>query len=291
MLTVLQDAWPFPEASAHESRANMKAPSTARKDTLGQVAAVLFVFTVLFAAPALAESPVGVCGRTPQVRDALLAGVQANNATVADCSQVTTAHLQALNGTMDLSNRGITSLKSGDLTDLTNLVTVFLSGNALTGLPDGIFASMTNLQELYLYDNDFQTLSDGVFEGLANLVYLYLENNPGTDSFQPTADAGVDQKAASGTTVRLDGSASRGGPWGTNITYDWAVADAQGNPVTDLTLTGGDTATPSFVVPETVPDGGFVFTLTVQGKGHRALARILHKKDGKAPVIRYNSVT
>ena len=38
-----------------------------------QVTALLFVFTVLFTVPALAQSTVsGVCGRTPQVRDALL---------------------------------------------------------------------------------------------------------------------------------------------------------------------------------------------------------------------------
>ena len=305
---------------------------------------MLFVFTVLFAATALAQSTDGgVCGWTPQVRDTLLAKVQANDATVTDCSQVTAAHLQALTGTLDLSNRGITSLKPGDLTGLTNLATVFLSGNRLRGLPDGIFASMTNLQELYLHGNYFETLSDGVFMGLANLrdlylnynnlrtlpdgifeglanlrnLYLYdndlrtlpdgifddlanlrdlylnynnlrtlpdgifddlanlrdlyLENNPGTDSFLPTAAAGADQKAVVGTMVRLDGSASRGGPWGTNITYDWAVADGQGNPVTDLTLTGGDTATPSFTMPATEPDGGLVFTLSVQGKGHRGL--------------------
>ena len=332
------------------------------------VTAVLFVFTVLFAATALAQSTDGgVCGWTPQVRDTLLAKVQANDATVTDCSQVTAAHLQALTGTLDLSNRGITSLKPGDLTGLTNLATVFLSGNRLTGLPDGIFEGLANLRDLYLYDNNLRTLPDGIFEGLANLstvflnrnqltglpdgifeglanlrdLYLYdnnlrtlpdgifeglanlrnlylhdndlralpdgifeglanlstvflsgnqltglpdgifddlanlrslyLGNNPGTDSFLPTAAAGADQKAVVGTMVRLDGSASRGGPWSTNITYDWAVADAQGNPVTDLTLTGGDTATPSFTMPATEPDGGLVFTLSVQGKGHRRL--------------------
>ena len=378
------------------------------------VAAVLSVCTVLFEAPALAQSTVsGVCDRTPQVRDALLAGVQANDDTVTDCSMVTTAHLQALTGTMDLSNRGITSLKPGDFTGLTNLVTVFLSGNALTGLPDAIFGGLTNLQKLHLYGNDFQTLTDGVFEGLANLsnlnlscnglqtlpgeifdglanlkvlnlscndlqtlpgeifegltslrnLYLYdndfqtlpngifddlanlrylflndndlrtlpggifedllnlrnlnlgnndlqalpggifeglaklrnlflqgndlqtlpddifedlaslgslyLVSNPGFASFLPTADAGQDQNARLGTTVSLDGSASGGGPWGTNITYYWSVADDQGNPVTDLTRTGGNTATPSFVIPETAPTSGYVFTLTVQGKGHR----------------------
>ena len=93
--------------------------------------------------------------------------------------------------------------------------------------------------------------------------------NPGFASFLPTADAGEDQSARLGATVSLDGSASGGGPWGTNITYDWSVADGQGNPITDLTLTGGDTTTPSFAIPETAPTSGYVFTLTVQGKGHR----------------------
>ena len=241
---------------------------------------------------ALAQSTVsGICGRTPQVRDGLLAVVQAKDATAADCSQVTTAHLQALTGTMDLSNRGITSLRSGDMTGLTNLATMFLSGNALTGLPDGIFASLTSLEELYLYgndlrmlpdgifdgfaslrnlnlnDNDLRTLPDGIFQDLANLRSLHLDNNPGSDSFRPGADAGTDRNAVSGTTVGLDGSASGGGPWGTNITHAWSVADGLGNPVTDLTLTGEDTSTPSFITPETVPGGELVFTLTVQGKG------------------------
>ena len=213
----------------------------------------------------------GICGRTSQVRVELLRLVQANDATVTDCSQVTAAHLQALTGTLDLSTRGITSLKPGDLTGLTNLATVFLNGNRLTGLPDGIFDDLANLRDLYLNYNNLRTLPDGIFDSLANLRSLYLENNPGSDSFLPTAAAGADQKAVVGTMVRLDGSASRGGPWGTNITYDWAVADGQGNPVTDLTLTGGDTATPSFTMPATEPDGGLVFTLSVQGKGHRGL--------------------
>ena len=235
----------------------------------------------------------GVCGRTPQVRAAVLAGVQANDDAVANCSQVTTTHLQALNAELNLTAQGIAGLKSGDFANLTNLRILYLDHNDLQTLPDGVFGGLASLQILnlshndlrmlsdgtfegqpnlgilYLENNDLQTLPDGVFEGPANLSNLYLANNPGTASFLPTADAGADQRAVSGTTVRLDGSASRGGPWGTNISYAWAVADGHGNPVTDLTVTGGDTATPSFVIPETVPDGGLVFTLSVQGKGHR----------------------
>ena len=38
----------------------------------------------------------GICERTQQVRDALVAAVQANNAAVTDCSLVTEAHLDRI---------------------------------------------------------------------------------------------------------------------------------------------------------------------------------------------------
>ena len=143
------------------------------------------------------------------------------------------------------------------------------NNNNLRTLPSRIFAGLAKLGSLQLHGNDLQTLPDGIFDDLADLGTLNLERNPGTASFRPTADAGTDRTAVSGETVRFDGSASRGGPWGTNITYAWVVADGLGNPVSDLTLTGEDTSTPSFIMPETVPGGELVFTLTVQGAGHR----------------------
>ena len=236
---------------------------------------------------------IGVCGRTPEVRDALLARVQVDDSAVINCSQVTSAHLEALTGTLALFSMRITGLESGDFAGLSNLVTLYLSGNELTELPAGIFDGLANLTTLSLYNNDLRTLPVGVFDGLANLENLYLYRNdlrtlpdgvfvrlaklsglhmignPGTASFLPTADAGTDQEAQPSAKVTLDGSASsRVGPWGTNISYDWAVADGEGNPVTGITLTGADTATPSFVMPATESDGGFVFPLTVQGRGH-----------------------
>ena len=62
----------------------------------------------------------GVCARTPQVRDKLLELVKANHSTVSNCSQVTTAYLEELTGTLDLNglsnqgNAGIATLKQGD---------------------------------------------------------------------------------------------------------------------------------------------------------------------------------
>ena len=309
----------------------------------------------------------GVCGRTPQVRDELLALVRRNNDAVANCSQVTTAHLEALTGALNLSGEGLIGLKSGDFAnllsvsriflydndlqtlpvgifeDLANLRQLSLYNNALQTLPVGVFRGLVKLENLYLYnnalqtlpnrvfedlanlrelqlndnnlqtlpdrafeglanlrnlhlndnnlqtprdavfddlvgltilylnDNNIQALPDGVFQGLGILAILNLDNNPGTASFLPTADAGMNQRAELSATVSLDGSASRGGPWGTNITYSWSVVDGQGNPVAGITLTGGDTATPSFTMPATEPASGLVFTLTVQGKGHGSL--------------------
>ena len=283
----------------------------------------------------------GVCGRTAQVRARLLELVQRNNDTVTNCSQVTTAHLQELTGTLSLTEKGIIVLNSGDFANLANLTGLFLQNNDLQTLPDGIFDGLANLlnlnlqdndlrtlpddifeglvklrnlnlyendlqalpggifeglaslralnlyendlqtlpvgifeglaslQFLYLYENDLQTLPDGIFEGLAILRTLSLVRNPGFASFLPTADAGEDQNSELGMTVSFDGSASVGGPWGTNFTYYWTVADGQGNPVTDLTLTGEHTATLSFAIPEAAPTSGYVVTLTVVGRGVR----------------------
>ena len=285
----------------------------------------------------------GVCGRTAQVRVVLLARVQQNNATVADCSQVTTAHLQAQIGTLSLIGKGITVLKSGDFANLTNLTGLFLYDNNLQMLPDGIFDGLANLSNLYLYGNDLRTLPDDIFEGLVNLRNLFLTDNdlqalpsgifdglanlqnlflsdnalrtlpdrifedltnllnvhlirnPGFASFRPTAAAGEDYKVASGATVSLDGSASVAGPWGTNITYDWTVADGQGNPVTDLTLIGEETAMLSFVMPETAPTSGYVVTLTVVGKGDRGRGFYrstdsLRVADDVLPLVKVNAV-
>ena len=61
----------------------------------------------------------GVCGRTPEVRAALLTrGPGESMSNVADCSQVTTARLQALTGTLHLGREGIVDLQSGDFADL-----------------------------------------------------------------------------------------------------------------------------------------------------------------------------
>ena len=69
------------------------------------------------------------------------------------------------------------------------------------------------------------------------------------------AQAGPDQTVSAGQVVTLDGSASIAAK-----TYSWTSADG-------ISLTGANTANPTFTAPTTVPAGPLTFTLTVTGTG------------------------
>ena len=106
--------------------------------------------------------------------------------------------------------------------------------------------------------NELTSLPVNIFQDLTTLTTLTLQHpaNANTDPFAPTADAGETQMVATGAAVTLAGSSS--GPWGTNVTYAWTQTSG-----TTVTLTGADTASPSFTAPSTA--GDLVFTLTVTG--------------------------
>ena len=205
----------------------------------------------------------GICGRTPQVRDALLAEISG----VSDCADVTATHLAAISGNLGLNDTGITALAAGDFAGLTALERLNLSFNELTTLDAGVFAGLTALERLYLDDNDLTTLSDDVFEELTALTRLDLRDNPGAP-FAPEAVALPDDGKIpfAGGTLTLDGSGS-GGAWGTNVTYGWALTD----PASGVTVTFDDAASATTVVtiPALTADTELTFTLTVTGRGGR----------------------
>lgn len=91
--------------------------------------------------------------------------------------------------------------------------------------------------------------------GIDNLrVYRWV---PAPSNLPPVADAGADQATVCFATVTLDGSASSdpdGQP--SPLTWSWAQS---GGPET-VTLSGADTATPSFTAPNA---GDYTFVLTV----------------------------
>ena len=176
-----------------------------------------------------------VCDRTPQVRDEIVAAVP----SVSDCNDVTEAHLAAITGTLSLIGESITALAAGD------------------------FAGLTALENLNLRVNPLTTLPAGVFDGLTALTGLDLSDNPGAP-FAPKAvalpDDGTIPVAGAGGTVTLDGSGS-GGPWGTNVTYGWALT----SPASGVTVTFDDdtSATPVVTIPALTEGTELTFTLTV----------------------------
>ena len=162
------------------------------------------------------DSTLGICGRTEEVRDAIVARISG----AINCALVTDTHLGAITGRLELQGKGITALAAGDFDGLTALTNLNLWGNSLSTLPAGVFDELTALTTLGLRNNSLSTLPAGVFEELTALTTLRLDGNPGAP-FSPTADALPDDGTVlpAGGTVTLDGSGSDGGPWGTNVLF------------------------------------------------------------------------
>ena len=111
-----------------------------------------------------------VCDRTPQVRDAILTALEAD-----DCAAVDSG--LASIGFLDLASKQLTALRSGDFDGLTSLARLRLDSNQLTTLPAGVFDGLTRLGRLWLHDNQLTTLPAGVFDGLTELRHLDLRRN------------------------------------------------------------------------------------------------------------------
>ena len=167
---------------------------------------------------------------------------------------------------LNLIRNRLTTLDAGVFAGLTALETLRLESNDLVTLDAGVFAGLTALTTLDLGFNDLTTLPDDVFEPLTALTDLQLAGNSGA-SFAPVADALPDDGTVShgGGTVTLDGSGSDGGPWGTNVTYGWALTA----PTSGVTVRFDDdaSATTLVTIEALAADIELTFTLTVTGRG------------------------
>ena len=233
---------------------------------------------------------VGICDRTPPVRDAIVAAVTA----ASDCSQVTEAHLAGMTGTLEVN--GLTSIAAGDFAGLSGITGITLTGSGIETLPAGLFdglGSLTSLRVqvgltrlpkdyfrglggltgLNLIGNRLAAggLPDGIFEPLTKLNSIDLTGNPGSDSFRTTADAGPGGTLSAGQTVSLGGPGNAGGPWGSNVTYEWGQLDGSDNPASTVTLSAADAARPSFMVPALASATDVKLVLVVSGKGDGSL--------------------
>ena len=114
-----------------------------------------------------------VCTRTAEVRDAIVAAVAGKSA----CANITTTDLAGIT-TLAISNKStLTTLKSDDLDDLTNLRSLTLSNTGLSGLPAAVFNDPIRLTTLSLTNNALSSLSGSVFDKLTRLTKLSLTNN------------------------------------------------------------------------------------------------------------------
>ena len=151
----------------------------------------------------------GVCGRTPQVRDAIVAALS----DVDDCRAVTNALLttiDALDLTDPTPNDGageteddIATLKSGDFAGLTALATLNLSSNALEGLPADIFADLAALATLDVSSNGLAGLPADIFIDLGALMTLDVSSNALTE-----LDTDVFAALSALTTLNMSGNSA-----------------------------------------------------------------------------------
>ena len=118
----------------------------------------------------MGPEPIGVCERTPEVRDAILLEVYG----VTRCEDITAEDLARIS-TLGVFN--LTELREGDFAGMTWLTYLIIVDSRFTSLPEGVFAGLTNLRELNLSENQLASLPEGVFSGLANLEWLWLTAN------------------------------------------------------------------------------------------------------------------
>ena len=128
---------------------------------------------------------VDICERTPQVRDAILQALEADDcaAVYSDPQAAASPLFGGMAALPFLFVEGATTLQAGDFDGLTGLHMLGLSGhlseggNQLTTLPAGVFDGLTGLRRLDLEGNALTTLPAGVFDGLTNLQRLDLSGN------------------------------------------------------------------------------------------------------------------
>ena len=148
---------------------NTAGTNTVRVSVQGVSQTITFTATAT-TTPVVSVSP--IINRTSQVRDAIVAALPGVNSA----NDVTEAHLSTIRF-LNLRNKGISTLKTGDFDRLTALTELRLHENQLRTLPANIFSDLSSLKTLYLDKNQLTTLPSGAFNGLTAMTNLYLNNN------------------------------------------------------------------------------------------------------------------
>ncbi len=154
-------------------------------------------------AAAFPGAGLGICDRTPQVRDAILDRIEG----VTDCAQAAVGHLAAIAGTLDVAGEDLQELRAGDLAGLPRVSAVDLQDNQLAALPSRAFAALSSLTRLDLRNNRLSILPADLFAGLDSLTHLRLTGNAKTLGVtvvpEPAGAAGFKAVAPTGAPFEL----------------------------------------------------------------------------------------
>ena len=136
---------------------------------------------VMAAAVAVAiadDEAVGICGRTQQVRDAIVRDVNMRRGTHLGCNLIQSGDLVLAEITrLSFVHSMITTLQAGDFDGLPALTSLILGSNQLSSLPAGVFDQLTALTSLNLGSNQISSLPAGIFDQLTALTSLELRSN------------------------------------------------------------------------------------------------------------------
>ena len=223
----------------------------------------------------------GVCDRTEQIKAELV-----RVSGVSTCTFVTNRMLAAIS-TLDLSNKSIETLMTGDFEGLTSLSFLNLSSNEIETLTANDLDGLTALEYLDLKNNELS------IEGLPNNGFnwlpsgfreLWLSGNPGCPShgnscFPPTPVINVGEGTPEELVVRSGETVTMTvdigdyvHPLGRSLKRTWT--QKSGEP----TGVSGRGITRTFTVPEVVEEKKAQFSVTIEAGGAgRWAAQILNR--------------
>ena len=158
---------------------------------------VLIVPDTAVSASPRQQSPRGICARTQEVQDAILAAIRIGTcSTVTDtqlaaivalsissytASSIVPANFAGLTGLCALTIRNSPTLNTVPANAFSQVATALerldLDDNSISTIDEDAFDGLTALEKLSLFDNSLTTLDEDIFDGLTALIQILLRNN------------------------------------------------------------------------------------------------------------------